>query len=129
MKRSVVALALLTVAVVGICAAQAESDSRVVEVWTCSLNEGMTQDDVQTANSKWVKLQNDNVEGGDIRSFVLTSIVGNSQTFTYADSFPSMEAWMASKEVIKSEAGKAIEKELTTVATCSSNTLHESNES
>jgi len=129
MKRSVVALALLTVAVVGICAAQAESDSRVVEVWTCSLNEGKTQDDVQTANSKWVKLQNDSVEGGDIRSFVLTSIVGNSQTFTYADSFPSMEAWMASKEVIKSEAGKVIEKELTTVATCSSNTLHESNES
>jgi hypothetical protein len=120
---------MLTIAVVGVCAAQADSDSRVVEVWSCSLNEGKTQEDVQTANKKWVKLQNDNVEGGDIRSFVLTTIVGKTETFNYADSFPSMEAWMASKEVMKSEAGQALEKELNAVAKCSSNTLHESNES
>ena len=129
MNRSLVALALLTIAVVGVCAAQADSHSRVVEVWTCSLNDGKTQDDVQAANSKWVKLQNDNVEGGDIRSFVLTTIVGNTETFAYADSFPSMDAWIASKEVMKSEAGQALEKELNAVAKCSSNTLHESNES
>ena len=35
----------------------------------------------------------------------------------------------SSKEVMKSAAGKAIEKELNAVAKCSSNTLHESNES
>jgi len=129
MKRSLAAVALLTIAVVGVCAAQADSDSRVVEVWACSLNEGKTQDDVQAANSKWVKLMNGRIEGGDVHSYVLTAIVGNTETFTYADSFPSMEAWMASKEVMKSEAGQALEKELNAVAKCSSNTLHESNES
>lgn len=129
MKRSLVALALVSIAIVGVCAANADSHKRVVEVWTCSLNEGKTQEDVQAANSKWVKLMNENIEGGDIHSYVLTPIVGNTETFSYADSYPSMEAWAASKEVTKTEAGQAIEKELNAVAKCTSNTLHESTES
>lgn len=127
--KVLVAIALVVTAVFGVCAAQADSHTRTVELWTCKLEDGKTQEDVQVANGKWVKLMNASVEGGDVHSFVLTSVVGDQGTFVYADSFPSMEAWIASRKAMESEEGKALDKELNDVADCSSNALYESNES
>ncbi len=126
MDKTLVAVALLAIAAGGASTAQADSHQRIVEVWTCSLNEGKTQADVEAANGKWVKLMNEKIEGGDIHSYVLTPIVGDTGTFLYADSYPSMEAWVASKVVIETEAGQAVEQELDAAADCSSNTLHRS---
>ena len=129
MKTLVVA-ALSVVAVLGLCAvANADSHTRTVELWTCTVNDGKTMEDVKAANSKWVEFQNANVEGGDIASFVLTSVVGNTGTFIYADSFPSMESWTASRKAMESEEGQALDAELNEAADCSSNTLHESTKS
>jgi hypothetical protein len=128
--KSLIAVAVVAGLALGVAAAYADSHERIVVIWTCKLNEEKTQDDVQTANKKWVKLMNDTVEGGDIRSFVLTTVIGSdTEVFLYADSFPSMESWNASRKVIQSEAGQAIEAELNEVATCSSNSLYESEES
>jgi hypothetical protein len=106
-----------------------EDEERIVEVWTCTLNEGQTQEDVQTSNSRWVAFMNAQVEGGDIRSYVLTSIVGNTGEFLYVDSFPNMPAWSAAKAATETDEGQAIEAELNEDATCSSNTLHQSTQS
>ena len=67
--------------------AQTTSSDRTIELWTCTLNEGKTQEDVQAANSKWIRLMNAEVDGGDIHSYVLTSVVGDPLTFLYIDSF------------------------------------------
>jgi hypothetical protein len=106
-----------------------EDEERIVEVWTCTLNEGQTQEDVQTSNARWVAFMNAQVEGGDIRSYVLTSIVGNTGEFLYVDSFPNMPAWSAAKAATETDEGQAIEAELNEDATCSSNTLHQSTQS
>lgn len=124
-----IAVALLMVFGVGVCAAYADSNERMVALWTCTLAEGKTQTDVQTANGKWVKHVNASVEGGDIRSYVLTTVIGKPETFLYVDSFPSGQAWLASRAALKTEAGKKIEKELEAVAKCSRSSLYESKQS
>ncbi len=122
---------LLFAAVLVTCATvnAQEDEERIVEIWTCTLKEGQTEEDVQTSNARWVAFMNAQVEGGDIRSYVLTSIVGNTGEFLYVDSFPDMRAWSAAKAATETDEGQAIEAELNEDATCSSNTLHESTQS
>lgn len=47
----------------------------------------------------------------------------------FVDSFPSLEAWTANRKVMKSEEGKALDKEFEGIFECSGNTLHESTRS
>lgn len=124
--KSRIAIALVIVFGLSVCGAYADSHERTVVIWKCKLNEGKTTADVQAANGKWVKHVNANAEGGEIRSYVLSTIVGDSEMFLYIDSFPSGEAWVASRGAMKSDEGKAINKELDEVAKCSSNSLYES---
>lgn len=60
------------------------AEDRVVVIWYCELNDGMTQDDVRKLNGRWVKFVNENVAGGDIRSFALTPTVGDTTKFQSA---------------------------------------------
>ena len=99
--------------------------SNVVNLWECNVNDSKTIADVQAANSKWVKYVNANVEGGNIQSYIMTPIVGITETFKYADSYPSLTSWATVNE-IDNEEMKAIEQGLNEAATCSSNTLHRS---
>jgi hypothetical protein len=123
------AVAFLMVFGVGVCAAYADSNDRMVALWTCTLAEGKTQVDVQAANGKWVKHVNSGDAEGDIRSYVLTTVVGEQGKFLYVDSFPSGKAWLAARAALESEEGKKIEKELDAVAKCSRNSLYESKQS
>ena len=96
------------------------------EVWTCTMNDGKTMDDVRAANSKWVKFINANVDGGGITSHIITSVVGNASTnsFGYVDTFPTLESWAAAKSSAEgNEEGEAITAELGEVAECSDNRL------
>lgn len=133
MKKSLIAIAMVVVALCGVSAAVADhheaSQDRVVEIWHCKVEEGKSMDDVKAANSKWVKHVNATVEGGDISSYILTPVVGKRGGFMYADTFPSMEAWNGTREAMKVGDGPAIDKELEEVADCSSNTLHSSHQS
>jgi hypothetical protein len=108
--------------------ATADDHSRVVVLWQCELKEGKSIDDVHAANGKWVKHVNANVEGGDIHSYVLATVVGKSGTFLYADSFPTMASWEAAMK-IESDEMAAIEEGLDAVADCRKNSLHMSKES
>jgi len=53
------------------------ADSGYRAVNSCMLNEGKTIDDVRVANSKWVEFANENVDGGNITSHIITSVVGD----------------------------------------------------
>ena len=123
--KSRIAIALVIVLGLSVCAAYADSQERTVVIWKCELNEGKTAADVQAVNAKWVKLVNANAEG-EIRSYVLSTIVGHSGTFLYVDSFPSGEAWVGARAAMKSEEGKALDKEFEEAAKCSSNSMYES---
>ena len=116
---------MLPLSMVVVCAA-ANADSRVLEVWTCELNDGESMDGVKSENVNWLKYVNKSVAGGDIQSYVLTPVVGAQGTFMYVDSFPSMAAWIAAKEAMTKEEGMAIEQALNEFSTCESNTLHNS---
>ena len=125
--KSVLIRLLTLIAVLGV-GVSASADTRINEVWTCSVNDGKEMDDVRAANSKWVVYINANVEGGDITSHIVTTVVGNTTPghFLYVDSFPSMESWTASKSALEGdEEGEAIDAELNEVADCSQNRLYE----
>ena len=115
-----IAIALVVVLGLSVCAAYADSHERTVVIWKCKLSEGKTAEDVQVVNAKWVKHVNDNAEGGEIHSYVLSPIVGDRGMFLFVDSFPSDQAWVASRAAMKSEEGKAINKEFDEVTKCSS---------
>ena len=59
--KSFLIKSLALVCVLGIWGT-ASADFR--EVWTCTIKEGKTMDDVRAANSRWVKFINANVDGG-----------------------------------------------------------------
>ncbi|MEQ8859718.1 MAG: hypothetical protein RIC56_13825 [Pseudomonadales bacterium] len=103
----------------------ARAEDRVVELWTCTLLDGKTLDDAKAVNGKWLKLQNSANPGAGIRSWGLTSIVGQPGSFMYLDSFPSLEAWSKSRAAIATPAGVAVDAELNATAECASNSLHE----
>ena len=124
--KSRIAIALVIVFGLSVCVAYADSDERTVMNFKCKFNEGKTKADAQAANAKWLKHVSANAEGGEIRSYVLSTMVGDTEMFLYVDSFPTGEAWVASRAAMKSEEGKAIVKELEEVAKCSSNSLYES---
>ena len=128
MKSLLVKLSPL-VCMLGI-SATADADFR--EVWTCTIKEGKTMDDVRAANSRWVKFINANVDGGGITSHIVTSVVGNASigSFGYVDSFPTLESWSAAKSATEgNEEGEAIDEALGEAADCSENRLFEAEES
>lgn len=129
--KSVLIRVLTLIAAVGI-AVSASADSRINEVWTCSVADDKDMDDVRAANSKWVQFINSSVEGGGITSHIITSVVGNQSpgNFGYVDSFPTLESWTAAKSATEgNEEGEAIDADLGEVADCSKNSLYEAEES
>ncbi|MEX2122750.1 MAG: hypothetical protein WD795_02575 [Woeseia sp.] len=125
--KSLLTKIVLPLGVLVLCAA-ANADTRTVEVWSCTVNEGHSLDDVKSGNRDWLEFVNGNVDGGGIQSYVLTPVVGALGAFMYVDSFPSMAAWIATKEALTTEEGMAVEAALAKVAACESNTLHNSEE-
>lgn len=109
-------------------APQIHAEDGVVEFWDCDLNEGMTLDDAKRINGKWVKLQNESNPDAGIRSWGLSSIVGEPGNFGYMDAYPSLEAWAKGRAVMQTPAGQALEAELDDVATCTVNRLYQATE-
>ena len=99
----------------------------IVDVWQCKLKEGKTMKDAGIVNEKWVKYMNTHVKSSGINSYDLAPKVGNNEGFMYVDVYPDLETWAASDDVMKkTKEGKALQKELSAVAKCSSNSLYSS---
>jgi hypothetical protein len=93
------------------------------------LNEGKTPADVQAMNARWVKFVNSKVKGGDIRSYVLTPVVGDLGQFMFVDSYPSIESWSAQVAAMATPDGMALEAEFNAVSKCAESSLSSSTES
>lgn len=103
------------------------AESRVDAVWNCKLNDGKEMDEVNAANSLWVKHMNEATDVGEITSATATAIVGKQGHFYFVDSYPSLAAWSAVQEYAESDEGEAamaeIQAQFEEIFDCSSNEL------
>jgi len=127
MKRQTIKTLLLTTAVTLSTAASA--DTRFIEVWNCKMLDGKTVEQVQAANKTWLTFVNGKGQDGGVRSYVMTSVVGDSTGFIFVDSYPSMAAWATTRTALKTPEGLAADAAVTSVSQCATNTLHDSTES
>ena len=94
-----------------------------VEVWTCTLEDEKTVEDVQTANTVWLAYVHEHVSE-DITSSVLTAVVGDATGFVFVDSFPDLDTWARAKTRLDSDAADELDDLFDDIFDCSENSLH-----
>jgi len=94
-----------------------------VEVFTCTLEDDKTTDDVQTANSVWLAYVHENISE-DIASSVVTSVVGDLTSFRFVDTFPDLDTWARAKTRLDSDEADELEDLFDGIFECSENSLH-----
>ncbi len=103
----------------------ASAETRVNQVWTCTLNDGATIEDLSAVHGKWLAWANSQSYGGDIRGAVAQSMVSAEFGVVIIDSYPDMATLAADWEAYySSEEGQALEAEYDEVSTCTSNALY-----
>lgn len=123
MKRIItVTLASLLLGVSGIAAAD-----RVSMVWTCKLNDGVTEEQSQASGKKWVALVRKLSGNNEITSSWVAAVVGELGYFMWVDSYPSLEVWAAVQTAwAKSEEAAALDEEFEANETCEKSRLYRS---
>jgi hypothetical protein len=123
MKRIItVTAASLLLCVSGIAAADSVS-----MVWTCTLNDSVTAEQSQAAGKKWVALARKLTGNGEITSSRVTAVVGDTGSFLWVDTYPSLEVWAAVQTAwANSEEAAALDEVFQSNETCSSNRLYRS---
>ena len=116
-----------------VCEAQVAEGERIVEIWTCTLNEGYSMEDIERTSTRWLDLV---LSGGatDVDSYRLSHLVGTmrgheptedvTSSFLFIDSFPDVASWMAAKRAETTPEGQEILAGFTESNTCSTNTLN-----
>ena len=97
----------------------------VTEVYTCTLSKGTTAADSQATGKKWVAIARKLTGNDEITSSWVSAVVGDSGSFMWVDTYPSLEVWAATQTALdNSEEFVAIFAELTANETCSGNRLY-----
>jgi hypothetical protein len=107
--------------VISIASSTVFADS-VVNAYTCKLKEGKTKDDVQAANSTWLKWVRANVND-QIHSAYGRAIVGDQDMFLFADTYPDLNTWAATQTALESDAANDIDGLFKDLVDCSQNRL------
>lgn len=94
----------------------------VVATYSCELEDGKKQEDVQMLNARWLKWVRANVSE-DITSSVGTAIVGDQDVFLFADTYPDLKTWAEAQTALDSEAASELEDLFEDTAECSENRL------
>jgi hypothetical protein len=102
-------------------------DVRIVEMWQCELKEGQKMEDVKANNTKWLAMTRKEAASDDVRSYALSTLVGDQSIFVFVDTFPNLAAWSAAKSA-ESEEGKAIEATFNDLMECTKNRLFKGTE-
>ena len=121
MKRLFLAIVFLMAP--ALCLAEA-GDTRVIEVWECTLNDGKTAAEVKAHNTKWLALVRKT--NAEINSYGMERIVGAGGPFMFADVYPDLQAWGAAKASLDSDEGRALEQGFSELLTCEKNRLYKS---
>lgn len=118
--KKIVSSVLFTLALAVACGS-VFADS-IVMAYTCELKEGKKMEELQAANSKWLKWVRANVNK-DIRSEVGTAVVGKQNMFLFADTYPDLTTWAATQTALDSDAGSELEGLFAEISECSENRL------
>jgi hypothetical protein len=123
--RLVAAITLLMVSI-SVCA-----DTRVVEAWTCTLNEGKSAEDLNAINDKYLAWANKQSYGGDIRaSIAVPTVSDNLGEVLILCSYPDRVIYGADMDAFFGTAeGHALMAEYEAVVTCDSNAVYAVTES
>jgi len=101
------------------------AEPRVDQVWTCTLNEGRTIEELNAVHGKWIAWANKQSYGGDIQGAVAQSIVASEFVVVIIDSYPDLTTLAADWDTYSSsEEGQALNAEYDEVSTCTSNALY-----
>jgi hypothetical protein len=119
MKKFVSIVLLASAAAV---ASSSLSADDYVNAYTCKLNEGKKVEDVQAANSAWLKWVRANVSE-KITSNVGTAVVGQFDMFLFVDRYPDLATWAATTMALQNDAPKELEANLNAAAKCTENRL------
>ena len=69
---------LSAVFVLLVASISANSDARIVQVWSCTLKEGKSVEDLQSIHAKWKGWANKQSYGGGIEARVATPVVSSN---------------------------------------------------
>ena len=101
------------------------AEPRIDQVWTCTLNEGHTTEELNAVHGKWIAWANKQSYGGDIEGAVAKSAVSSEFVVIIIDSYPDMATLAADWEAYgNTEEGQALDVEYDEVSTCTSNALY-----
>jgi hypothetical protein len=125
MKKIILAVVFCFTPLVGLADA---GDTRVIEMWQCELKDGKEMEEVQANNTKWLAMTRKAAGSDDVRSFALSTVVGDLTKFVFADSYPDMASWSAAKSAESSDEGEAIEAAFEDLMECEKNRLYKSTE-
>ena len=125
MKKIILAAIFCFTPLIGLADA---GDVRVIEMWQCELKEGQKMEDLKANNTKWLAMTRKAAASDDVRSYALSTVVGDLTKFVFVDTFPDMAAWSAAKSAEKSDAGDAIEAAFEELMECTKNRLYKSTE-
>ena len=128
-----VAFVMFVIGLSAVCEAQGEEGERIVEIWTCTLNDGYSMEDIESLNDRWIALILS--EGArDVDSYRLSHLVGTmrghestedvTSHFLFVDSFPDVDSWMAAKRAEMTAEGEELLAGFTEANTCSTNTRY-----
>ena len=106
----------------------ASANAAVVQVWTCTLNEGKTGADIMQASSAWLAAAKGQKGGADIKvyhEFPLAATAG-SGGFNFVMILPDAETWGVFTGGYEGSAAAKADDEWNKVASCSGSSLWES---
>ena len=117
-----ITVASLLLGVSGITAADPVS-----MVWTCTLNDGVSEQQSQASGKKWVALVREMSGNDEITSSWVSAVVGEIGHFMWVDTYPSLEVWAAVQTSwANSDKAAALEEEFEANETCSKSRLYRS---
>jgi hypothetical protein len=118
--KKIISSALFTLAI-AVASNSVFADS-VVNAYTCKLKDGKTKEDVQAANSTWLKWVRANVND-KIESAFGTQIVGEQNMFLFADTYPDLNTWAATQTALETDAANSLDDLFKDLVDCSQNRL------
>lgn len=103
-------------------------DVRTVEMWNCTLKDGKKMEDIQANNVKWLAMVRKATGSDSIRSYAMTTVVGDLKAFMFVDTYPDLATWSKAKSAAQTPEGQAIDATFNELSECTENRLFKSTE-
>jgi hypothetical protein len=101
------------------------ADTRLEQVWTCTLKEGNTLEDLSAIHGKWLAWANKQAFGGDIRGYVASPFVGGEFSLVLLiDSYPDLSTYAADIAAYYETEGQSLDAEYDAISSCTSSALY-----